>query len=45
MTDTEENDGSKDNEPADRIAGEIKANITENGAAYHITGRAPPVNA
>lgn len=45
VTDTEENDGSNDNEPAGRIAGEIKANITENGAAYHITGRAPPANA
>lgn len=45
VTDAEEDDGQNDNEPADRIAGEIKANITENGVAYHITGRAPPVNA
>lgn len=45
VTDTEENNGQNDNEPAGRIAGEIKASITENGAAYHITGRAPPVNA
>lgn len=45
VTDTEENNGQNDNEPAGRIAGEIKANITENGAAYHITGRAPPANA
>ena len=45
VTDAEEDDGQNDNEPADRIAGEIKANITENGAAYHITGRAPPANA
>ena len=45
VTDAEEDDGQNNNEPADRIAGEIKANITENGAAYHITGRAPPVNA
>ncbi len=43
--DTEEDDGQNDYRPADRIAGEIKANITENGAAYHIIGRAPPVNA
>ena len=45
VTDTEEDDGPNDNEPAGRIAGEIKASITENGAAYHIAGRAPPANA
>lgn len=45
VTDTEEDDGPNDNEPADRIAGKIKANITENGVAYHITSRAPPMNA
>lgn len=45
VLDTAEDDGQNDHQPAGKIAGEIKANITKNGAAYHITGRAPPVNA
>ncbi len=42
---TEGNDGHSDHQPAGRIAGEIKASITENSTAYHIAGRAPPMNA
>ncbi len=45
VLDAEENDEQSDHQPAGRIAGKIKANITQNCAAYHITSRAPPVNA